>query len=766
MTRALLCMALLVGALGGCGDDASVDDVPSAPASPTPALPPAPVASVAGTDQWLNLLDQRPSATVSLGGALVVDLGHKSATKHLSLGTRTAWRLGETVDGRAAGVVVGRSASVDIPLDGPLSPAANPTVEEVPGLAMAIEVEPLVAKQRMTVLLNERPLANLVLEEGWARRTFSLPADGIHPGENRVRFFFRSVDAENGDVSAAVSRVVVGPHERIKSPPPGADRRDLVTVAAPREMAADALSVRASRDAGGVTLREGTGLAYYLVPPPRARLALQVEGQGALSVTVSTDADHAAGKPPTTLVDEPLRESGQSVRADLSGWGGTPIRLEVAVRGTGSHAALSRASIDVPRSIPVDRRARSPRDVFIVTVEGLRQDALDVGRRPALPHLDAFLADALVFERAYAPSPAAVPSHAAWLTSVAPPRHLTVRGTFVADNQVLLPEALERGGYVRVQSTANADVNPSRGLLQGIDAHAILADVVDAPRATAVLADAIERLEGKAGRWYMHVNVNDPQAPYEPPRELVRETTAPAGSPLPHLTHIWVGRVRLGKTEPSRQELAYMRRLYRGEVQVVDQAVGDLMHWLEKERRLDDAIVVVLGVHGEEFYEHLGAGHARTLFEESLRVPLAIRAPALLAAGRVEAPVDLLDLAPTLLDLQGIASPDRWQGRSLLPIIDDPEPPPHAVGAYLGDGSRALVVGQHKIVLGPGRKEAYTDLRQDPGEDPEVPSDPGIGLRIVRTALAWELLSDTAWRRARWGTGANLTATFARDWGM
>ncbi len=764
LVTALLAQAFL-GWVSGCGDD--TDEAPSLAAlEPAPQLPNAPVASVAGTDLWLDLLSQRPSATVSRLGALEIDLGAKTATKHVSLGSRSAWRLGESVGDKVAGVVVGRSASLDFPLDGALSPAANPAVGEIPGLAMSIEVKPMLAKQSMTVLLNERPLANLTLEDQWATRTFSLPAELIRPGENQVRLFFRKVDAENGDVAAAVSRVVVGTHERIKSPPPQALRRDAIKVSAPQAAAADPLSVRGSRDAGGVVLAEGTGLAYYFVPPRRARLALQMAGQGAVSVVVSTDADHEAGKAPTTLVDEPLRESGQDVRADLSGWGGTPIRLEIAVRGAGASATISQARIDVQRSIPVDRRARSPRDIFILTVEGMRQDALKVGRRPALPNIDAFLSDALVFERAYAPSPAAIPTHAAWLTSVAPPRHLTVSGTFVADNQVLLPEALERGGYVRVQSTANADLNAERGLMQGIDAHGVLSDVIDAPRATAVVADAIARLEGKAGRWYMHANVNDPQAPYDPPRELVRDATLPPGGSLPHLTHIWVGRVRLGKTEPTPEDLAYVRRLYRGEIQVVDQAVGDLMHWLERERRLDDAIVVLLGAHGEEFYEHAGAGHSRTLFEESLRVPWAIRAPSLLAAGRVETPVDLLDLAPTLLDLQGIASPDTWQGRSLLPIVDDPQPPPQAVSAYLGDGSQAMLVGQHKLVLGPGRKEEYTDLAVDAAEDPEVPSMPGIGLRIVRTALAWELLADVAWRRARWGTGANLTATFARDWGM
>ena len=100
-------------------------------------------------------------------------------------------------------------------------------------------------------------------------------------------------------------------------------------------------------------------------------------------------------------------------------------------------------------------------------------------------------------------------------------------------------------------------------------------------------------------------------------------------------THMWVGRVRLGKHEPSAKELAYVRRLYRGELQVIDQALGRLLDGLGRAQLLDDAIVVFLGVHGEEFFEHRGAGHGRTLYDESLRVPLAIRAPQLLAPGRV-----------------------------------------------------------------------------------------------------------------------------------
>jgi len=235
---------------------------------------------------------------------------------------------------------------------------------------------------------------------------------------------------------------------------------------------------------------------------------------------------------------------------------------------------------------------------------------------------------------------------------------------------------------------------------------------------------------------------------------------------LPHLTHIWVGRVFTGKHEPSSDELRYVRRLYRGELQVVDEAVGELLTALEDAGRLEDAIVVLVGIHGEEFFEHGSAGHGRNLHEQSIRVPLMIRAPSLLAPGKVTAPVDLLDLAPTLADLVGAPAPDRWQGESLISVIDDPQPPPRLVVAYLGDGSRAAIIGDHKLILGPGLRERFYDLRADPGETIDLHAAGGVALREVRTALGWQTGHESHWKRARWGTGANLRPAFAMDQGM
>jgi arylsulfatase A-like enzyme len=194
--------------------------------------------------------------------------------------------------------------------------------------------------------------------------------------------------------------------------------------------------------------------------------------------------------------------------------------------------------------------------------------------------------------------------------------------------------------------------------------------------------------------------------------------------------------------------------------------VGELIVDLREAGRLDSAIIVLVGMHGEEFFEHGSAGHGSALFEESLRVPLVLHAPELLAPGRVQTPVDLLDLAPTLADLIGLEASPSWQGETLVPTIDDPAPPPRLVVGYLGDGSRSALVTGHKFILGPGRRERYFDLTRDPAELVDRSNEGGVGLRMVRSALAWQLAHELHWRRARWGTGANLRAAFALDQGM
>lgn len=733
---------------------------PPAAASPPPAAEApsviAPVSRVESTEGWLDLVAQRPSAVALHNDRVVVDLGRKAALKHFALPTAEAWTEPTEVGGRSASVVRGKSGELDLPIDGDLSPARHPDVDGHPGLALAITVHPLVENQSMTVLLDDRPLASLALSAGWQRRTFSLPADMVHAGENRVRLHFRRVGTHEGSsASAAVARVEVGPHDAIVE---GKDEPE--------------------DDAYRVHLRPGgepelwipadRGLAWYIVPPRRGRLLVDARGHGAIDIRVSTDADHREGRPPTSLLDDPLRPAGDRRELDLTAWGEVPVRVEVRVRGSGKEAGATIRVLDVlaRRTVARDERDRTPRDIVVLGIEGARADAiLDPTRQPSLDAFEAFVRESLVFERAYALGTQAVPSHAAWLSSLPPPVHLTVSGTFVADGQTLISEALGRAGYFRALVTANRYVSADRGLQQGFDLVEIIDGDAEDHDARALLRRAEEVVHKRSDRRFVYTVVNDPQAPFEPPRDMVGPVTPPPGAPLAHLTKLWVARVHVGKHAPGKDEVEYVRRLYRGELRVVDTALGELLETLRAAERLDDAIVVVMGVHGEEFFEHGGAGHGYTLYEESIRVPLLIRAPKLLAPGRVSAPVDLLDLGPTLLDLVGAPSPDTWQGESLVPIIDDPQPPPRLLSVHHGDGSEAGVVGTHKLVVGPGRSERLYDLAADPGETEDRRASAGIPLRIVRTALAWSRGYE-GWKRARWGTGAALRPAFALDQGM
>ena len=721
---------------------------------------------MATTDAWIDLIAQRPSAVTIRDGKISIDMSRETARRHTELAVASPWMLGREVDGKPAAVLVGRTGSLEVPLDGLLAPALHRVEdlgpEEKPRqpLAIGVTLRGMAPGQFMTVLWNERPIVNLRVSEKWERRTISIPHDAALTGENRLRLHFRKLGPLDDQlVSAAVAQVEIGTREAIK-----AGESDPTGYAVePTTGGAVELDVTAN-----------TGLAFYMVPPRRARLRFDVKGRGSLVVQASTDEDHEKGRRPTEVHQEPLRETGSHAEVDLSGYAGEPTRVEIRVSGSSEEAGATFSALELVarRNIPVDRRSRDRRNLYVIALEGARpDDLLDPNRRPELSNVHAFAAESLIFDRAYALGAAAVPSHAALLSSVVPPVHLTVRGTYVAEGQTLLPEVLERAGFFTVGISANTDLNAERGLVQGIDDHRVLFKSPTQGNNAGGVADLlIEQLQTRPSPRFGYVTMSDPQAPYDPPAELLGDLEIrPEGAPVQNRTHTWVWRVRTGKVEPNEDSLRYVRRLYRGELQVIDAALGRFMAALEETGQDEDAIVVIVGIHGEEFYDHLGAGHGRTLYEESIRVPLLVRAPGLLQPARVSTPVDLLDLAPTLADLIGVDYPSEWQGRSMLGLIDDPHPPPRLVISHLGDGSRAGIVGDHKLILGPGRGRKavrFYDLGADPREQGDGREGGGIAYRVVRTAMAWHLPEEQRWKRNRWGTGAALEPAFALDHGM
>ena len=167
-----------------------------------------------------------------------------------------------------------------------------------------------------------------------------------------------------------------------------------------------------------------------------------------------------------------------------------------------------------------------------------------------------------------------------------------------------------------------------------------------------------------------------------------------------------------------------IRDSYDATVAAADREVGALIDALRELALLDRTIVVVTSDHGEEFGEHGGFGHGRTLYEEVLHVPLMVCAPGI-APHPVSDEVTLADVAPTLLSLCGLEPLPGAGGRALLPEPAGEEPVIAAEvdEAHLGSqralwlgGKKLIVVDRMSPIRPPLPTHACFDLASDPGE--------------------------------------------------
>ena len=112
-----------------------------------------------------------------------------------------------------------------------------------------------------------------------------------------------------------------------------------------------------------------------------------------------------------------------------------------------------------------------------------------------------------------------------------------------------------------------------------------------------------------------------------------------------------------------------------------DRAVEKLFSDLDARGLLDDTIVVITSDHGEEFGEHGLFGHARSVWDPVLRVPLILWSGdrTIPAGTRIVEVVSLVDIAPTLLDLLGLDPLDGVSGQSLRPLLGGGQYDPRSV---------------------------------------------------------------------------------------
>jgi arylsulfatase A-like enzyme/Tfp pilus assembly protein PilF len=361
--------------------------------------------------------------------------------------------------------------------------------------------------------------------------------------------------------------------------------------------------------------------------------------------------------------------------------------------------------------------------VILISIDTLRSDHLPVYgyTRVATPNLDAFRADAILYERAYSHCPLTLPSHTSILTGLLPADH-GIRdniGFTLAENIPTLPALLRANGYATGAAVSAFVLRKGTGIARGFDAYDDEVEPIGTWQVIARVQRSGGETETVARKWldahgdqpfFYFLHLYDPHTPYEPP-------------------------------EPFRTQ--YRSMPYDGEIAYADHVVGDFLDYLKAKGIYDKALIVILGDHGEGLNDHREEEHGIFLYREAIQVPLLVKLPGSRHAGAsVAAPAGLIDVFPTILEQTATPMPARshHEAVSLLSLLDANAPKRNIYSEtyyprmHFGwSDLHSLTDGEHHLIRAP-IPELY-DMVRDPRETKNVMNEDRRTYTAMRAAI-------------------------------
>jgi arylsulfatase A-like enzyme len=327
---------------------------------------------------------------------------------------------------------------------------------------------------------------------------------------------------------------------------------------------------------------------------------------------------------------------------------------------------------DIPANLP---------NVLLVTLDTLRADYLHCYGNPTVqtPVLDYLAADGILFEAAFAQAPYTTPSHCSIMTSTYMSQHGAFHGSAMKTGLPTIADILKACGYqtsafvsCRMVRSGNSRLNQgfdyyedslsphtsffrhdecqyllSINIISHLQQHQIPGHIVT--------ARALKWLNKKRKDPFLcWLHYFDPHTPYDAP-EPYKDMYA-------------------GKVDDSLPRV-FDRTRYAGEVTYTDIQLGIIINALKEKKLYDDMLIIVTSDHGEAFGEKHGDitefGHGQYLYDTTLHVPLIIKLPKQKTnAKRVSNVVQLIDIAPTIMEQVGIPNPKSFHGKSLLELVN------------------------------------------------------------------------------------------------
>ncbi len=358
------------------------------------------------------------------------------------------------------------------------------------------------------------------------------------------------------------------------------------------------------------------------------------------------------------------------------------------------------------------------RSVLLITIDTLRADALGAFRgqgelppgleKSRTPGLDALASRSFAFLDTSTPIPKTPQAISSLMTGDYTYRHgfESLFSTLAWSNRTLAEEFRSRG-WVTAAVLTNGLIDRGSGISQGFDTyqgrlglrgqvkHLVLLDLLarlhpravtfflnrfDTTRPQSEVADvttdrAIEMLHAVEGRpFFLWVHYLDPHWTYEPPEPYRDEVDPSPRQPLTVYDEIESGKLTIGdvihhNTMPA-EEVERLDSLYAGEVRFLDDQVKRLVDAATDGPAGGRTVLVVTADHGESLGEHgYFFSHGDRVYQQSLHIPLMFHLPGQTDGRKIDEPVSLIDVTPTLLDMFDIGYASERDGMSLAAVL-------------------------------------------------------------------------------------------------
>jgi arylsulfatase A-like enzyme len=373
-----------------------------------------------------------------------------------------------------------------------------------------------------------------------------------------------------------------------------------------------------------------------------------------------------------------------------------------------------------------ERRPPPYSNVLLVAIDSLRADHLQSYGYPreTSPFLDRLAREGARFEHAVAPSSRSLPSLVTLLTALPPEQHGVVRADLALDDSALtLAEVLADRGFATAAFVTGPELAATRGLAQGFATYVEDRSEKNAPASTGGLAQPAAGPNDWLNEWdqtgrrapfflFVHLPLTRGDEVSPTPTEGMR-----------------------GPEDAEAMEIERAISRYDDAIRRADRELGQIVQLLDSLELRQETLVIVTSNHGEEFLERGNLGHGRTLYGESVRVPLIVRFPARLDAGKViPEPARLMDIGPTVMMLARVRRPLEFgflhdaYGFSMRDLTElllgEPSGRNVVLPGDLAEKFQSLRLGSYKLIrnlaLDETRRYEFFNLDLDPGESNDI----------------------------------------------